>query len=338
MLTITCPITGTQHRHKNFGEANYKLDILHPLLLAPVDQLLKVKYPYDVQEQYILTVAYLWQINHVANWELVLWNGKPDLEKLGPIWMSQIFGTLRTFVHNLAMGNKSTAARMFPQLRIDASTTNSNIQSWLDVCNQLRKDYAGVMDLEKATTASRLFQAHIDAKGMYHDSIVPEETQKVRYVRTLKEYIERSFYNFELEKITLIGKIVLRPNDYEITTLKQVKALVLDYGMEATQEDYNHKSKVLLTLDRTLMDKLTILEALDLESDDLAAIRNTYTVEHEGQLYSNSIVSTKFAREAISKETVTSSKVYTCEPKREEFKSDFAYKVAYRTWRMQDGN
>lgn len=338
MLLVTCPITGTQHSFRNFGAQTHKLDVLHPLLLADLEQLMRISYPFDAQEQFILTVAYLWQINHCAQDELLVWQGKLARENFSSVWLTQIHGTLKAFLSNLHLNANTKAVSMFPKLRIDSTTTSANIQSWLEVCNQIRKDYAAVMDYDKASTAGKLFAAHVEAKhssALYTDNYSPENTQRVRQAKSLRNYIAKSFANFEQEKVALIGKVIFRPDSYEIVTIKQVKYLVLEHGLEQTLEEHNYKQNIILKLDSVLVEKLTILEALDLESDDLEELRANYTIEHNGGTYKNSMLSTKFAKELIQKQPVVVAKVYTEEPKREDFTSELGYKAAYRSWMLQ---
>jgi hypothetical protein len=338
MLSVHCPITGINYRLPQFGDKVNKVECLYPLLVTPLDSLLKIPFPYDKQEQYLLTVAYLYQMNYAAEQEIVLWSGPLQSSNLSSVWMSQNFGTIRNFIYYLRSAANSTAVSMLPQLRIDSQTGSSHIQAWLERCNQLKSEYSHLADLDRSSTAGKLFAAHIaNRQDTEITGIIPEESQKVRQARSLKAYIERSFMVHIPEKVSLIGKIIFRPNDYEVSTLKQVKALVLDFGLESKLEDFNYKRDILTKIDQVLFDKLNILDALDVQSDKetLDLLRETYSIDIGGTSYHNSVLKNKMASSVIQQMETRAAKVYTTEPKREEYTSSMAFNVAYRSWKLQ---
>lgn len=341
MLSISCPITGTSYRLSSFSaDTEHKLEVLHPLLLCPLEQLLAIKYPHDSYQQFLLVIAHLWQINATADDELLVWAGKPAVENYSTNWLIQIYPILHKFLIRLHAEKSSTAVKMFPRLRIDAHTSSENIQHWLTACNRLREDYKSILDYDAASIAGKLFAKQVESK--HYGEMFPELEDRnptLRIARNRRNYIERSFVLFPPDKMALIGKVIFRPNDYEVATLKQVKALILDHGLETKIEDFNEKSMIIVKLDQCLADKMNILDALEVSThkQDLQDLLNIYTVEHNGTSYPNSILVNKLAGMAIqdTSKQVAPNKYYDTMPIRADFTSDFAYKVAVRTFNTQ---
>lgn len=359
MIKIKCPISGAIHALEFGGAASQidtkHLDVLHPLLLCDYDQLTKVSYPHAPTDQWVLFCAYLYQINHVAGTELIRWSGQPNSSNFSTVWLTQNYLSLRQFVTTLRSRNTSTAMDYLQGIRIDSNTGSLQVQTWIESNRQLLVDNSSFMDADARSTASKLFEANLRRKkgelsSQYYNLTAGEleTTVKYRRAKTQRAFIEHCLdTRLPLDKIESICKVIFRPNDYEVITLRQVKAICLDLLWEHNLESANEKTAILHKLDQTLYDKLSMLKILDsLSADDLKShdeLVREYTIDLNGTEYHNGILqnkygtSTKQVGSLIARES-TPEKIYTSEPQRSDFPNALAYTVALRIYSRQQAS
>lgn len=349
MLQVSCPITGAKHSI-NFGSATKtnKLQVLHPLLLADYAQLLEVPYPHAPEDQWILFCAFLYQVNFIAGRELVKFSGAPNRNNFSTVWLTQTFPHLRSLVNKLERRPKSSGVEFLAGLRVTKDLGAHQVQTWITTCLDQMNEYSYVTNRESTELASYLLELNIQrkrAESATTSAITDlEATIRYRQNRSKRAYIEHCLsFKFPAEKVNSIAKVIFRPNDYEIMTLRQVKVICLELLHEDSIEQRNIKDEILLTLDQILSDKLALLELLDAQTPEDKELhdelKRNYTIDLNGTEYHNGIIQNKYGTsskqiaELVAKQEP--EKIFTSEPKREDYTSELGYQSALRIYNRQ---
>lgn len=350
MLQVICPITGARHSI-HFGSAtnSNKLQVLHPLLLADYAQLLEVPYPHAPDDQWVLFCAFLYQVNFIAGRELVKFSSAPNRSNFSTVWLTQTFPHLRSLVKTIERRPKSAGVEFLAGLRITSELGARQIQSWIATCSDLMNEYSYTTNRESTELASYLLELNIQRKRAETEATTSaitdlEATIRYRQNRSKRAFIEHCLsFKFPAEKVNSIAKVIFRPNDYEIMTLRQVKVICLELLHEDSLEQRNIKDEILLTLDQILSDKLALLELLDAQTPEDKELhdelKRNYTIDLNGTEYHNGIIQNKYGTsskqitELVAKQEP--EKVFTSEPKREDYTSEIGYQSALRIYKRQ---
>lgn len=341
-LICTCPITGFSFKLTDYGSGHsqvYKLTTKHPLLHCTLGELNKLPVSTSIEENSYLFTAYLWHANDHTLADILDFRSPLTPERFTKLWLLQQLPRIRQLVNWLALNSGSQAVAKLPGLRITSNTAQDSLQSWLDSCFEVKAEYVRVTP--KGDTATKLLQANLNR---WSDPEISDGHDKVIYHRnrTRKEYIARSLQGHTPQRIDLITKVIFRAQEFEVSTIKQVKLFCLDFLLESSLDEFNEKQEIIRKLDSTLSGKVSILEALEHSSS--AELRKElteqYTIIHDGKEYPNNVLDLPQRPEFTSK-LITAKPKHTVpetEPKRADYTSELRWQVAYRVWkRAQTG-
>lgn len=338
MLKVTCPITGFKYTLAQFAtDKTHNIKVLHPLLQIPLPELVNIPIPYKQDEKYILFCAYLYQINQLkTEKKLIIINSPPNPKFFHKIWFNQKLPEIINLSNWIYLNISSSFIIELPTLRIDNTMGSIEIQNWLDGCNKVKDSYEDTLTI-RTRLEEKLFKANTEEK-FWNELDNYKPTKIIERARFRRDFVEASFSHCTIERINLIKDVIFRPQSHEVTTIKQVRELCLDFLLESRLEDWNEKQDIIKKLDQVLVDKLSILSLLDpINLADLDAIKDQYTIEISGTKYKNSVLdSTSFDSYKIKKQKpLTEKPVYTSEPKREDFPNELRYKIALNIWKGQ---
>lgn len=329
MLKVDCPLSGVRFTLPQFGCGTHKLSQLHPLFHAELSELNKIKLPASNYSEAVLLIhAYLWRINLDTEHILIEWHS--GITRLSENWIQQEFIRVVKFVNYCALNKSSSILKYFPKIRISHITTGEQISFWLDRCEKIVEDNTTIFSMDKRT--QDLYEANL---GQEFTHKTERRVNPFRRTRTVITYIQKSFAHFPSDKIESILRIILRPQNYEIKQIREVKLLCLDFLLETSEEFFREKNNILLRIDQALYDKLSVLERLNENiSAERAELQTTYTIYVDGKETENAILQ----RTVENKPTIQPPSEITEEPKKENFKSNLAYVAAMRRWNERENN
>lgn len=338
-----CPITGFRFRLPNYHKDTlYQISCPHPLLECTLGELNQIPLTTNPTENAHLFIAYIWQINQHVEDKVVDWRNGLDHVNLSKLWLIHHFPRIKQLVNWIALNaNNSAVATELAGIRITKNTNAVELQMWLDACFEIKEETAKTTML--SAQSKRLLEANRKRQGReetFEEHIgIGSGLEKIHYQvnKTRKNYIRQSLTGKLAQYVQLVTKVVFRTDDYEVTTIQQVKSFCLENLLEDTQDHFNEKRAIIQKLDKTLSKKVSLLEKLGHSAAQAARqdLESNYTIIHEGKEYKNNILNLPENPDFISKVVGPKPKVTIpeTEPQRKDYRSDLSHEIAWKIWK-----
>lgn len=331
-MILTCKITGLAilADHINFQQC--KVSALHPVFTMPLDELARLASNQTLsdQEAKLLTLALLSHSN------LVQYRNSLPLVELSPIITAMALPRLPSLVA-YTIANKKQAA-VFPVLALDcADTYNTSLINWLDIIADFRK-----------------FGAHFTGEAQAVDIETVRSLAKARAQRqTDTNKVQNSIISWAVSRLLIHSQTftdasirdftgAIKGQDTALPVLQHYKGLVLDFLPERNSEEFTCKQYILSRLDAAIVNRLSLLQDLGIESsiaDYITATADNYSiVADDGTKILNSANIAAQAIAAVKAKPTTAEPVRTIissEPKRSDYQNELGYIAAMNRWNQQ---
>jgi hypothetical protein len=259
MIVSQCPISGIALAIEAF---NGKLisRAVHPICAVPLAQLNAQEVTDKAGDNYLLFCGYMATL---AMDEIVIFRRHLVPSLFTPRWLEQNTRAVARLANWLALNKGSKIVNKIPRFAVTGEVTATDLTNWLRDCNET------IENLSIAWTGSAAAVNALAANFGHDWRDVPEDSlPKVGEAITLRgysKYIHRSFAEralVEPQQYQSILRTVLAPRDANYNTLTYVRAMVMDYGLEASAADATDKELIVAALDKALIAKAGNVSAI----------------------------------------------------------------------------
>lgn len=354
-MQFSCQVTGRRFAVQEFGAVAMKT--VHPVCALPLPALYKLasQQGTDAKEDALLFRAYLFQSGAV--------------KFSAPITDAMLTATFITeqMPALIALCNApAKALKQLPQLHIhksiDGSTTQTNIKAWLQECTEilqhgrsaLRSDnIAEYRAIRRAVaTRQRLAAVHFSDVLEWGFAYL---NKRADFGRISDAQVNSAKDDDDLQRMIVSARRVAMQNlqnccnspcNEPIQSLKDMRALCLDYLPENDEQQLAKKDAILQRINANILVRAEFLQALGMADVDtmetVAKIAVSYTIMSDDEVHINNAKPAAASLVNILAQTTAESSapatpVPTSEPKRESFSNNLQYMLAMRAWQKTQG-
>lgn len=351
-IQVICPITGAKFTMSAFKT---KVDAYsrHPALALSLAELNSITIGVSESDNFLLMAGYLAQLERL---QVLKFRAPLNRNAYSGRWLQQYLPKLTSLVNWIALNEKSKIRQRIPHFAVQADTGPLPLQSWTAEALQIidNLSFAWTVSAKAANSKSsflKLIESTVEHGESYHE---PEAKRKVPVAvqaRSFAKYVQRSFELSGMmpQVYQQVRSVVMRPAEYPPSTLRKVRALIMELGLETTIADVNDKELICAAIDKVLIEKCGILSMLDAATqddlDDIETIRAGYTILIDGNAHINSAVPAAKADAELRNASVVPTlilgpepEVSATEPKPEDYANRALYLAAHSRWKRAQRN
>lgn len=351
-MKVTCPFTGAIVTRRLFDKVAAAQP--HAIFTLPPKELavaISRKEHASEEEQYLLFMACLVGTN------LVQFSSTLPMAKLSPVFITAALPQILA-VYQWCAGRPAIAARL-PHLTISPETDQESLFEFIKILADAKRYGVSLAPVESWDELA----VDIEERKSFRRAVAAtSHNKKERFALTLAWAVNMLSLTREVEHSTVsILQNCLNGSSnkqgikysslYPVSSIKTVKAVVLECLQEEKHDDYIRKLELVQALDAILLDRLQIMAALGSsvekttalqESKDIAA---TYTIETTKGSFLNSSVGNSTAIRNIEAlgnngadmgaEAAQMVEKYRGQPEPQlaQFKNRMAYLAAMNQWK-----